>query len=561
MPVGSIPPASAFLPLRREHSDLEFKTDTSPDAIQRRTSAPARLQPNSGTINGNVRSKPVERLSAAESTARLENFKQLQLKRAGQPYVPTKGDSAVNHNQVVDLPDEAADNLDETLVLCRHFATMFAKDPAKKRALLEQFRTETGIAAVFAGKLAQTETDSESIPTNAPQHAKHLVSEQQFGRYVGAIAQTLAAGGDPASVNVLLYTDGHAMALHVERKVKDGQRSYNAKVFDPNNTGNYKRIDIKTQTPEALAHLKFQDFLIDPDIEGYAMAGEPLTLAAVVVEDSFNLQLPQLHFSATAEADQLPSKSELHMAMTIGTRGAIATMADRLVGHAGYLPEGELFELLAAKADDGVPALAMAMQEGDTQTMQSFVDLLSRMSLPVAALVPLLAATNGEGVSGLHIAMEDGHANAVGTFASALNQLGLPSEAKTELMNARRADRVTGLYVAMAYGKTNTVAAFAQALGTLGLNREQQFDLIAAKDPKDRPAVLIALTKQQYESAAAGFDMFTALDVDPQHALDLLLPYQGLPALTDRARDCIDQFITTQQVRLHQMSAVTTSDS
>ncbi len=470
MPVSAIPPRSAVLALRRTQSDPDFKTHSGTDqgALQRRSSAPAQLQPRVNNKAHSAESPQLPRPDPALSAERLEAFKQLQRKRAGLPYTPSKGDSTVNLNGTVDLPDEIPDSVWNTTVLCRHLSTQFVLQQGKKRLLVEQFRTKEGIEAVFKGKLASVDATYHSMLKAAAQHSKHLVNEQHFGAYVSAVAQALAAqaeSGGPASVNTFLLSEDHAMALHVERKTKDGQITYNAKVFDPNLQGNYKRAPINVPTPQALAHLQFEDFLIDPEAAAvYAPANASLTLFAVCVEEALNLHLPQLHFCPLNLHNNIPTASNLYLILSGGMHEGLAAMAQWLTEHADQLPKSKLVELLAAKADDGVPGLSTAMARGETQTVQCFADMLVKLAIPIADQVKLLAAKTDYGHPGLSAALVNGEAQTVRCFGQILAKSAIPVEDQISLLAAKTDDGWCSLRGAVQNGHVNTIRAFIQAI-------------------------------------------------------------------------------------------------
>jgi ankyrin repeat protein len=473
MPVSPVPQGSASMPLRKIKSAPDFKTDPDPGhgALRRRSSAPEQLQPRSS--------------SKTQSAERLEVFKQLRLKRAGLPYTPSKGDSTVNLNGLVDLPNEIPDSANNTTVWCRHLTTLFVLQQGKKRLLVEQLRTREGIEATFKGKLASVNAVYASMLRAAAQHSKHLVNEQQFGTYVGAVAQALATkapSGSPANANVFLLSAEHVMALHVERKTKDGQTSYNAKVFDPNWHGNYRRDPINVPTPQALAHLQFKDFLIEPEFAAaYAPSNAPLTLSAVCVEDTLNLHLPQLHFCPLDQQNNIPTASHLYLVLRSGMHEGLAAMAQSLTEHAAQLPEGKLLELLAAKSSDGMPGLHMAIINGHVQTLQCFADMLGKLAIPMEDRISLMAAKNDKGVPGLYMAMANGEAQTLQCLADMLEELAIPMADQVKLLAAKTDDGCPGLSAALVNGDAQTVRCFGRILTKRAIPMEDRISLMAAK--------------------------------------------------------------------------------
>jgi hypothetical protein len=506
---GPAPP-----PLRRTKSDPDFKTAPSNghDVLRRRDTLPTQLQPLPFSRAESAKSHGLPRPSAAQNAAQRENFAQLLLKRAGLPYTPAKGDSEVNLNCEVELSDEPPDTEGSINVTCRHFVAAFAEKQGKKRGLVDHFSSSDGIRNVFGGSLAQANKTFYDMLSNAPQHARHLVDETQFGAYVGAIAQALIAGGDLTSanaVNVIIIVADHAMALQVERKQKHGEMYFTAKVFDPNNTGNYRRTILKDLSPEALAQLQFNDLLIDPSATvGFAVDDEPLSLSAICIEPTLNLQLPQMHFSASARVGGLPTKSELHTVLSGGMIEGLAAITAHLNNLAAPMPQH--------------------------------------------ALVELLSGSNESGMSGLHWAVMNGHVDAVKAFGHTLDALGLSPEAKGIIMSIETIDTgLTPLYTAIRREAGDMVNALKEIIEKLELPHDARFQIIAAQDNGGMPALIAALSENKFDAARAATAIFTELDIDPQDVMDLLEPYhQSIELLDDAARQELEQLIQVQKQRL-----------
>jgi ankyrin repeat protein len=504
----------ALPPLRRTKSVPDFKTATSngQDVLRRRDTLPSRLQPLPYNRAESTKSHGLLRPSATQSAAQLESFAQLLLKRAGLPYTPSKGDSEVNLNCEVELSDELPDAEGATNVTCRHFVAAFVEKQGKKRGLVDHFSTSDGIRSVFSGSLAQANKAFYDTLRSAPQHARHLVDEAQFGAYVGAIVQALIAGGDTDSVNAInaiLVASDHTMALQVQRKQKHGEIYFTAKVFDPNNTGNYRRMNVKDLTPEALARLQFNDFLIDPTAAvDLAVADEPLSMSAICVDTRLNLQLPQMHFSASAQVDELPTKSELYTVLSSGMIEGLAAITAR------------------------VSNLVIPM--------------------PEQVLVELLSASNETGMCGLHWAVMNGHVDAVKAFGNTMSALGLSSEAKAAIISNETIEvGLTPLYIAIRREANDMVNALKVIIEELALPHDARFQILAAKDNNGMPALIAALSENKFEAARAATAMFTELDIDPQDVLDLLDPYRpDIGLLSDAARHELEQLVQAQKQRL-----------
>jgi hypothetical protein len=102
----------------------------------------------------------------------------------------------------------------------------------------------------------------------------------------------------------------------------------------------------------------------------------------------------------------------------------------------------------------------------------------------------------------------------------------------------------------MRFGHADTVKAYGNAIQSLELSSQDTFDLVAAAAPNRIPGIVVALGAGQLDGAKAGCDIFTALDIDPQKALDLLQPYANHPELSAAAVACLNAAMAEQKQRL-----------
>jgi hypothetical protein len=589
MPVNPVPGSTPLQQptLRRTQSDADSGRNITKPPLKRGVSEPAAPSSRPPGTAGSAASRPMLARSDVAKLAVLSRLKR-------EPYASIKGDSGIQLNGEVDLPGETPDAAGDTTIWCRHFATRFVQQQGKKRMLVDQFDAAASIRAMFSGQLAALCDDHDVAIARAPQHAKHLVHATQFGRYLSAMATALgsvAAAGEPADANSLLIAANHVMAAHVQRKTKNGQAYYTAKVFDPNHTANYKRVE--AQHPQDLERLQFKDLLIDPNAgDDYAPPGETLTLAAVCVEHN-NLHMSQLQCTPLNPGQQLPRASDLFLALGNGLHEALTAMAQALADHAGMTAQ-ELLGVLSAKDPGGTPGLHMAMQEGHADTLRVFSGILQSAELPIddkarllaardaagtpglsvameddhadtvrafgealqllnlphSQAVPLLAAKNNQGDPGLWFAMQQGCTDTVHAFGAALKSLGLPSNQVAQLLTAIDGKGIPALLMAMRFGHADTVKAYGNAIQSLELSSQDTFDLVAAAAPNGIPGIVVALGAGQLDSAKAGCDIFTALDIDPQKALDLLQPYGNHPELSAAAVACLNAAMAEQEQRL-----------
>jgi ShET2 enterotoxin, N-terminal region len=337
------------------------------------------------------------------------------------------GSNTVNLNERVRLPGETPDSFGVTTVECRHFAVAFARHAGDKGDLVKGFATRSGITQAFTGRLALVDNEFNRLLRETPASSKHLVSGERFGTYLCAVAEALeqaGPSGGPASVNTLLSTADHVMALEVQRQTRQGQPCYAVKVYDPNATANYMEVEVRT--PQELANLRFEDLLIRPELaKTYAPAGGAVTLAAICLDPRLTPGLAPLQGVASGNKPQLPGANEMLLAVSMGMPDEVRAMGRAFKAHGAALNATELLACLDAKDEEQTPALFLAMQDGHTGAIEAFGEALKSLpGLSAAQIVHLLAAEDADGASGLGAALASNRldsAKAVCALFSKLN--------------------------------------------------------------------------------------------------------------------------------------------
>lgn len=182
------------------------------------------------------------------------------------PHLSKSGLPEVRLNCEVQVaPSAHTPSWQKEVVRCRHLALAFAQHAGKKSELTSAF-TKVGIWSKFDGRLSAADDAFNKVLREAPEGCKHVVSSDQFGSYLTALAKTLEHVPDgpdrPKEANCLLLTANHAMALHLQRKSKAGVNYLAVKLYDPNDTAAYKRVT--RLTPESLGSLDLNAMMIRP---------------------------------------------------------------------------------------------------------------------------------------------------------------------------------------------------------------------------------------------------------------------------------------------------------
>lgn len=348
---------------------------------------------------------------------------------------------------------------------------------------MNQFSTGEGIREVFEVQLNEVQNSHKAIIRQAPQSCKHMVSSENFGNYLMALAKELEPDGQPRpkEANCLLLTSVHAMALHMQHKRKAGVSYFAVKVYDPNNTASYKRVE--KLKPEDLSSLKLQQLMISPELITHYGEAEnaPLSMMAVSLNDHVQ---PKMNRGATE-----PSPESMRLTLDCGAHAEFEAM----LASANKEPKA-LFDLLQAKSSaSGVPAFHSTLRDDHDKTVKPFAKAVLNSDLDETQKVELLAPKNVNGAPGLFVALQRGHSETVRAFVQAILDSNLGEEAKTALLAAKNSKGVPGLYIALKEGHTETVKAFTETVLRSNLVEPQKIELLEAKTTGN-PVSGLALT-------------------------------------------------------------------
>ncbi|WP_176696147.1 ShET2/EspL2 family type III secretion system effector toxin [Candidatus Ichthyocystis sparus] len=209
--------------------------------------------------------------------------------------------------------------------------------------------------------------------------------------------------------------------------------------------------------------------------------------------------------------------SGLFMAMYKGHHKTVDTFGElldkALLALKGTVPDDKfarlIFKLLKARISKGVDGLFVALQEGNSNVVLSFVSLLDRLlslkgciedTTLVGMLFDLLMCKScDDSIPGLFVAMKNGHHVAVDAFGKLLEKLmmfkddistGYFNNMLLDLVASRRSDGVSGLFVALENDFPEVVKSYISLLKLIP--KDELVNVLVASDSSGRPAALLA---------------------------------------------------------------------
>jgi hypothetical protein len=460
-----------------------------------------------------ARTDATELASHGRSAAELAL--QAQMRKVGDkstPYASNNGEANKNFNGLVSIPRSAPPSQDAGgLVECRHFSTVFAQHPGKKVGLVRELQSQEAVEKAFAGRLSEVHHTHERWLREASPDCKHVVSSENFGQYLAALAHTLKAAPDgqhtPNEANCLVVTTDHSLALYMERKSKAGLDYFAAKVYDPNDTASFKRVE--ALTPEALQSLTLQQMLKPGAFEYYAGgANKPLWTAVASLDARLK---PQMNNSAATS----PSVERMAVTLSSGAFNELTAMRQSLPGK-------QLVQLLLATASGPEPYFSVTLQRGHTETAKAFIEIVLQSDLGNSEKVGLLAAQRRDGAPGLAMALQRGHGDTVKAFAEDVLSSDLDNPSKTELLAARRIDGVPGLYVAFQEGHTEAVTGFSESVLNSTLSDAEKVKLLTARTDRGVPGLLMAFAEGRTETVKGFAEVVLNSNIDNKLKVQLL---------------------------------------
>jgi hypothetical protein len=341
-------------------------------------------------------------------------------------------------------------------ILCRHLVThqqeVQASDPQIKFDY-RQFQDPATIATQV-----KPDTETKYLALKAQARETHLIANQQFGRFLVAQFDVMAAE-NKATRLILVASTNHAMSLGLRIKNKDDMKSYVVRFFDPNRTTSDVRSkagSLKTfETQELGSYLDGHHLLKEyyPESNGASMmyirppAQERQARSLRVVDNRI--------LTSCIKDNEINAATMFHL-LEGGFAGELRRLRDEIAGR----PDAELIELLDSKTADRTPGLSMALQNGHADTIKAYGELLRQA--PEKDRAGLLAAKRADDTPGLSMVLDKGHADAIKAYGELLPQV--PEKDRAELLAAKRADGIPGLAMALHKGHADAVKAYGKLL-------------------------------------------------------------------------------------------------
>lgn len=327
-------------------------------------------------------------------------------------------------------------------IRCGHFAAYVASQKMKR------YHDDLSNAGkIFAvSYLRNNEADPYSRKTSRYYSIAKL---DAFGAELERCAQKVPVGHE---VTLLFDSPIHTMAITITHKPLAENKSYYViKFYDPNATD--RHIRGICQDTSAVGALKLSDFLESQAIDHYFEESKMFALYSYEKCQSAENKMPDVHI---CESEETLSES-LFYVLNYGLHEAVAMIAKRLSGN---------FDLLQANDVDGYPGFFMALQEGHTQAIEAYVNVvLTTDALSDDQKFKLLQAKNLEGDSGLFMAFQEGHTQAIKAYIDAvLVTKTLREDQKFELLQAKNSEGDSGLFIALEKGHTEVVEAYIKVV-------------------------------------------------------------------------------------------------
>lgn len=441
----------------------------------------------------------IHRHTPMEALLRGQTQQKIQQKAQQAPYLSNSGVPEVRLNCRVLVRSDTSMGSETGLVACRHLATMFVERTGKASEMMQAFSTEDGIAAMFDEKLMATDLAYKRAFQEATPNCKHLFGGSQLGRYLQATAAQLQ---DPreidgvSQVNCLLVTADHAMALHVERKSKNGIGYFAAKLYDPNETATYRRV-VKA-APEDFADLRIGDLMTRPEwVHEYSGGPDKaLSIAAVCLDPKVQPSMGSCIESPTPET--------MHMALSMGMIKDLPSMLDSVLS-SDKQPE-EIIEILQARSqarDVEVPGLMRALASGHINTVTAFTQSVLDSKLDLPAKVDLLSAKLNDQITGLCMALVEGQTEVFTSFTKLILNSRLTSRGKAEILASPMDDERTVFFFALENGHADAVKGFIRAVADANISPQVKLDLLLAKRRDGRPGLCMAFEKGHAQAVGA----------------------------------------------------------
>jgi len=404
---------------------------------------------------------------------------------------------------------------------CLHLATYQQMQQAQDSRIKFNYTKFSKLKSIENNVKPDIEKTYETLKEQASE--VHLIDNKRFGQFLARQFDAMEKNGKQSKL-MLLHSTNHAMNLGLMIKEKDDKKSYVVKFFDPNETttGTHSKTNhAKTFETQTLASYITEAGAL------HAYYPEPVGMSLIFVrtEDETQKSISTAHSSrvnrtlTSMDIDHIDATVMWHL-IREGFTGNLRKLHD----YFSSLPEDKRIELLSCKHEDGTPALFMSMQDGKTESVKAFGELLKLAEpIPQDKLFTLIAAKDVENTPALFRSMQGGKTESVKAFGELLKLFdSVPQDQLFMLIAAKDAENTPALSISMENRHAETVKAWGELLKLFeSMPQDQLFRLIAATDAEGTPALFISMQNGDAESVKAYGDVMKLLPPDKQ--ADLLL--------------------------------------
>ena len=412
------------------------------------------------------------------------------------PYYSAKRDENIDLNCKVDSSDSNNER-----IVCRHLGSYW-------RELFTQ-----GGGKVDYRQLATLEAIRSNVSAEK-YHKAHLapgvvslVENQYWGRVILELFRDMQNNGDTLQT-IEIDTADHVMALGLKIKPASGGHKWVIQFYDPNHTATHKRAEYAANNQKDIEKLTAGNFLAKEDLsEGGVSAfieRHPLRSISTIKHLPDNLLQPMV----------------IHHAMKRNLTDILQRVAEKL--KVSSLGAGEMEKLLAAKNEDGIPGLYMALQDGYADTIRVYSEIVQQAKLRSELRMELLSAKNEDGTPGFYIALHDGYAEAVKEYGDIVLQAGLEPKLTMELLASKDENGTPGLSYALNNGNTVAVQAFGEIVLQAKLDPERVRELLASKDEDGTPGLYCALQEGHAGVVRAYVEIVLRAGLSSEYVMELL---------------------------------------
>lgn len=276
------------------------------------------------------------------------------------PYFSAKRDSELNLNC-------KAKSANGETIACRHLAIHWAEQFKQTEGKVDYHLFDT--LKAISSNVSVTETEKALIAPATTQ----LVENKAWGSVIANMFRDMKKCKD--SIRTLqVTTSNHAMALGLKIKRTPGGEKWVIQFYDPNNTANHQRAAFSYNKLTKVEKLATGDFLNESSMKRYDLAVNGLS----AFRDSHNA-------ASTSTTSRLPANllqpQVVYHAMRWGLMDALQAVAEKLRNTGASLSDRETKVLLMGSSDDGSSGLFIALENGHTNTIRAYGDMLKNARL------------------------------------------------------------------------------------------------------------------------------------------------------------------------------------